>query len=160
MPNPAKSVWYIKCYSSSSLNSSTCNFIRYNCLKMCSWLKRPETIMKIRKKAIILKVTNNCIIYKFFKDFTNHRRKTNRTVGFSCRVFPPTFLKIQGTPMRPSNNLENKTPSDTYWRVQLIHIKVQAEEFFRTTIGLQSRPDVFNESRFLMTFLIILGHQD
>ena len=28
--------------------------------------------------------------------------------------------------MRPSNNLENKTPSDTYWRVQLVLKKVQA----------------------------------
>ena len=28
--------------------------------------------------------------------------------------------------MKPSNNLENKTPSDTYWRVQLVCKKVQA----------------------------------
>ena len=28
--------------------------------------------------------------------------------------------------MSPSNNLENKTTSDTYWRVQLVYIKVQA----------------------------------
>ena len=28
--------------------------------------------------------------------------------------------------MRPSNNLENKTFSDTYWRVKLVCIKVQA----------------------------------
>ena len=28
--------------------------------------------------------------------------------------------------MKPSNNLENKTPSDTYWRVQLVWKKVQA----------------------------------
>ena len=28
--------------------------------------------------------------------------------------------------MRPSNNLENKTPSDTYWRLQLVCKKVQA----------------------------------
>ena len=31
---------------------------------------------------------NNPIIYKFFKDFTNHRKKTNRAVDFSCRPFP------------------------------------------------------------------------
>ena len=30
-------------------------------------------------------------------------------------------------------------------------------QFFRTTIGTQSGPDVFNESRFVMTFLTILG---
>ena len=28
--------------------------------------------------------------------------------------------------MRPSNNLENKTLSGTYWRVQLVSMKVQA----------------------------------
>ena len=28
--------------------------------------------------------------------------------------------------MRPSNNLENKTPSDIYLRVQLVRKKVQA----------------------------------
>ena len=28
--------------------------------------------------------------------------------------------------MKPSNNLENKTPSDTYWRVQLVNMKVQS----------------------------------
>ena len=28
--------------------------------------------------------------------------------------------------MRPSNNLENKTPSDTSWRIQLVCVKVQA----------------------------------
>ena len=28
--------------------------------------------------------------------------------------------------MKPSNNLENKIPSDTYWRVVLVCKKVQA----------------------------------
>ena len=28
--------------------------------------------------------------------------------------------------MRPSNNLENKTPKDTYWRVQLVCVIVLA----------------------------------
>ena len=30
-------------------------------------------------------------------------------------------------------------------------------QFFRTTTGIQSGPDAFDESRFVMTFLIILG---
>ena len=30
-------------------------------------------------------------------------------------------------------------------------------QFFRTTAGIQSRPDPFDESRFVMTFLSILG---
>ena len=43
---------------------------------------------EIGKKATFLLVTNNPIIYKFFKDFTNHRKKTNMAVIFSCRPFP------------------------------------------------------------------------
>ena len=35
-------------------------------------------------------------------------------------------------------------------------MKVQAQ-FFRTTTGIQSGPDAFDESRFVMTFLTILG---
>ena len=31
--------------------------------------------------------------------------------------------------MRPSNNLKNKTLSGTYWRVQLVSMKVQAHRF-------------------------------
>ena len=30
-------------------------------------------------------------------------------------------------------------------------------QFFRTTTGIQSGPDVFDESRFVMTFLTIFG---
>ena len=30
-------------------------------------------------------------------------------------------------------------------------------EFFRTTAGIQTRPDAFDESRFVMTFVTILG---
>ena len=33
-------------------------------------------------------------------------------------------------------------------------------QFFRTTTGIQSRPDAFDESRFIMTFLTILGVRD
>ena len=31
--------------------------------------------------------------------------------------------------MRPSNNLEDKTPSDTYWIVRLVFMKVQSHGF-------------------------------
>ena len=43
---------------------------------------------KSEKKATFLQVINNSIIYKFFKDFTNHRKKTNMVVVFTCRPFP------------------------------------------------------------------------
>ena len=58
--------------------------------------------------------------------------------------------------MKPSNNLENKTPSDTYWRVQLVWKKVQTHSSLTTT-GVQSGPDAIDKSRFVMIFLNILG---
>ena len=55
--------------------------------------------------------------------------------------------------MRPSNNLENKTPSDLSTGMH----ESSGSKFFRTTTGIQSGPDAFDESRFIMTFLTILG---
>ena len=48
--------------------------------------------------------------------------------------------------MRPSNNLENKTLYES-----------SGSQFFRTTTGIQSGPDPFDESRFVMSFLTNLG---
>ena len=89
MPNPAKSLGYTKSYSSSSLRpvKSPSNSIRFNCRKICSWSRSPKTILEIRKKAAFLYGINNPNIYKFFKDFTNHKKKTNRAVVLSCRLF-------------------------------------------------------------------------
>ena len=56
--------------------------------------------------------------------------------------------------MRLSNNLENKILSDTYWGVPLVRSGTQS---FRTTNEKQSGPDAFDESRFVMTFLITFG---
>ena len=66
----------------------------YNCQKIYSWLIRSKTILEIRKKATFLWLINNSIIHKFFKDFTNHRKKTNRAVVFSCTLFP-SILKYK-----------------------------------------------------------------
>ena len=40
----------------------------------------PKTILEMRKKATFPLVINNLIIYRFFKDFTNHK-------NFNCRAF-------------------------------------------------------------------------
>ena len=63
---------------------------------------------------------NKPIICKFLKDFTNHRKKTNKVVVFCSKPL------IQEPQMRPSNNLERKIPSDTFWKDQLINMKVEA----------------------------------
>ena len=61
--------------------------------------------------------------------------------------------------MGTSKNLENKTPSDTYSRVQIVCTKAQAHNSFKPLLKteIQSAPDVLHESRFIMTFLTILG---
>ena len=53
---------------------------------------------------------------------TTERRQTG--CWFLAIGFSPTFLK-KGPLIRPSNNLENKSPSDTYSRIQLVCMKVQ-----------------------------------
>ena len=54
--NPVKSLGYIKCYSSCSLRTikNPSNSIRYNCQKICSWSRRPKTILEIKKGHITL----------------------------------------------------------------------------------------------------------
>ena len=56
MPNPVKSLGYIKCYSLSDPRSakSPSNPIRYNCKKICRWSPRPKTILAIRKKCLTI----------------------------------------------------------------------------------------------------------
>ena len=100
--------------------------IRY-CNKIQGWPRRPKTIPKIRKKAIFLQVINSSIIYKFFKDFTNHRKKTNRAVVFSCRHFP-MILKYR--------NHRRNLPS--IWKARLLQTLIeefsQNERKFRLAI--------------------------
>ena len=118
MPHPVKSLGYIKCHSSSSPRpvKSPSNSIRYNCEKICSWSRRPKTILEIRKKTTFLQVINNSIIYKFSKDFNNHRKKTNRAVIFSCRPFP-NILKY----------MDYQWNLPTIWKTKLIQTLI--EEF-------------------------------
>ena len=54
--------------------------------------------------------------------------------------------------MRPSNNFENETPSDKYWKSLASMYESSDSEFFRTTTGIQSGPDDFDKSRFVVTF--------
>ena len=41
-----------------------------------------------QRKVTFLKVINKLIINKFFKEFINHKKRTNRAVAFSCRCLP------------------------------------------------------------------------
>ena len=81
MPNPVKSLGYIKCYSSSSSRpiKSPSNSIRCNCKKICSWLRRPKTILKIRKRPYFSRWSTILLFLSFSKTLlTTERRLTGR----------------------------------------------------------------------------------
>ena len=56
MPNPVKSLEYIKCHSLSSPRpvKSPSNSIKYNCEKICSSSRRLKTILKIKKSSHLI----------------------------------------------------------------------------------------------------------
>ena len=124
-----KNLGNITCYSSSSLGpvKNPSKSIRCNCKKICSWLRRPKTILEIRRKATFLKMVN----YMFFKDFTNHRNKTNRVVVFSSRPFS-NIVKYR----------DQRWNFPTIWKTRLL--ETQIEEFgwylgkFRFTVLLNN----------------------
>ena len=150
--NSVENLGYMKCDSLSSPRpvKSPSNSIRHNCQKICNWSRRSKIILEIRKKAIFLEVINNPIIYRFFKDFTNHEKKTNRAVVFSSWSFPQ-HSEIQGPLMRPSVNLENKTLSDMCWRVQLVCIKVQAHSSLEPPLEYnQNQTPLMNQCSLLL----------
>ena len=48
-------------------------------------MRRPEIIQFIKKEAKYFNVINKSIIDQFFRDFTNHRKKTNREAVYYWR---------------------------------------------------------------------------
>ena len=61
--------------------------------------------------------------------------------------------------MKLPNNLVNKTPSGTYWRVQLVCKKIQANRFLEPPLeyNQDQMSLIFDKSRFIMTYSTILG---
>ena len=55
--------------------------------------------------------------------------------------------------MRPSNNLENKAPSDTYRRVKLQCMKVKVHNSLEPPLEYNQDQIPFDGSRFAITFL-------
>ena len=81
MSYPVKSLWYIKYYRSSSPKpvKNLSNSIRYNCQKICSWSRRPKTILEIRKKGQISLGDQKSYYLQVFQTLlTTERRLTGR----------------------------------------------------------------------------------
>ena len=72
-PNSVKSLGYIK-YSSNSPRpvTSFSNFIRYNFQKICSWSRRPKTILEIRKRSHFSRRSTILLFISFSKTLLSH----------------------------------------------------------------------------------------
>ena len=91
---------------------------------------------------------NKPIIYKFFKDFNNYRKKTNNAVvtGWYTGTIDGTF--------------QQSGKQDFFQHILKISVSIYGSshsQFFRTTTGIQSGPDTFDKSRLVITFLTNLG---
>ena len=77
MPNPVKSFEYIKCYRLRSPRpvKSSCNSIRYNYKKICSWSRKPKTILKIKKKPHFLRWSTILLFTSFSKTWLTIERR-------------------------------------------------------------------------------------
>ena len=68
----------------------------------------------------------------------------------------PTFLNIGTT----NETLQQSAKQDSFRHLLKSSVSMQessSSQFFRTTTGIQSGQDAFDKSRFMMTFLTILG---
>ena len=81
-------------FGSSSLTFIKCpeNYNRSNSQQFCSWYRKPQTILKIRRKVIFSKVIIILIIHHFFKDFTNRRMKTKGCYKVVFRIWIQIFF--------------------------------------------------------------------
>ena len=93
------------------------------------------------------------MISKFFKDFTDHRKKPSKGGGgvLSDGELSQTFLNPGAT---------DETFQHSFGHILKISpsiYKSPGSQFFRTTIGIQSGLNVIDESMLVMTFLNNLG---
>ena len=98
---------------------------------------------------------SNPVIYKFFEDFNNHRKNTNMAAVFSSRHFSNILNK--GTTDETFQKFGKQDSFRHFLKSSASVYENSGSQFFKTTTGKQSGPDVFDESRFVLTFLTILG---
>ena len=102
-------------------------------------MRRPETIMEIRKKTTFLAVINKSII-----KITIQSRKSNRVVVFQ------TFLNTGAT----DQTFQQSGKQDSFrhiWESLASILKSSDSQFFRPTTGIQPGPDTFGKLRHLET---------
>ena len=149
VPNPAETLEYIKCYNFRSLRrvKSPSNSIRYNCQKACSWTRKPETILKIRKRPCFSRLSTSWLITSFLKILlTTERRLTGWQI--SAVELSLVFL-ITGTTDEIFQQ-SGKQDSLTHILKSSASMYESSDlQFFRTTSAIQYRRDVFHKSSWL-----------
>ena len=98
---------------------------------------------------------NTLIIYKFSRDFTNHRKKTNRTVVLAVDL--SITFSTSGTTDRTS---QYSGKQDSFRHILISSANTyesSGSKFFKTITGIQFGPNVIEESWLVMTFFSNLG---
>ena len=57
--------------------------------------------------------------------------------------------------MRPSNNMENKIPLDTYWKSSASMYESSGSQFFRNTTGIKSGTGAVDESTLVISVFFL-----
>ena len=140
MSKPVRSLGYIKCYSSSSPRpiKSPSNLIRYNCQKSEN---RPH-FYRWPISLLFISFSKNLL--------TTEGRLTKRQ--FSAVYLSSKFLNTGTT----DETFQQSGKQDLLNRSANMYGS-PGSQFFTATTGIQSGPDAFYESRFIMNFLTILG---
>ena len=94
---------------------------------------------------------NKPIIYKFFKYFVNLWKKTNMVVVFGHRPFP-TFLNTRTVEKTFQQSVKKDSVRHTVKSSTSMY-ESSVPHFLRTTTGKESRSDVFDKTRLVVTLL-------
>ena len=98
---------------------------------------------KLQRRLHFLRWLASLTFTEFFKDLSNHRKKTKAAVVFSCRL--PNILKCR----------VQKWDQLTIWKTIILQTHIKKLRFyfffFRALAGIQSGLGTFDESELVMT---------
>ena len=156
LPNPVNNLEYISLSSARPIKTSS-NVISYNCQKICSWSIRPDLkpYWKSEKRSHFSGWSTFLLFTSFSKALLTTERRLSEQKNFAVDL-SLTFLKTGST----NETFQQSGKQDScrhLLKSSAIMYKDSGSQFFRTITGIQSVSDAFNESRFVMTFRIIVG---
>ena len=134
------------------------NSIRCNCQKICSWSRKPKTMLEIRKNChISLDDQESYYLQVFQTSLLTRERRLTRWQFLALGCFPAT---LTARTTDETFQQSGKQSSFRYTLKSLASIfESSCSQFFRTTIRIQFEPDAFDEWRFVMSYQIIMLFQ-